>query len=133
MATYSFHCQNNDCPDFDRDYSFKEFDQIKAGTLNVLCETCGKNTCEMIMGGIGVYIYDATPRTLGSLADRNTKYRLPQAEEAEDKKQEARKKAGKYVAPKEITVPWDAPEKPKIDMKERKEKRKEAKARKKVR
>lgn len=134
MPTYSFSClnPNTNCPDFDKDYTFKEFDQIKAGALKVPCQSCGWYT-EMIMGGIGVYIYDATPKTLGSLADRNTKYRLPQVEEIEDKKREARKKTGKYVAPKEINVPWDAPERPKVDMKERKEKRKEAKARKRAR
>lgn len=129
--TYSFSCLNptHNCPDFDKDYSFKEFDQIKAGTLKVPCEVCGGYT-EMIMGGIGVYIYDATPKTLGGLADRNTKYRLPQVEEEEDKKREAKKAAGKWVPPKEINIPWDAPEKPKFDKKERKERRKEATAKK---
>ena len=130
MPTYTFLCKNDGVSEFDKDFLFKEFDQIKGGSLKVLCECCGNCNPEMVMGGINLYIYDATPRTLGSLADRNTKYRLPQVEEAEDIKREKDIKAGKKVAPKEINVPWDAPERPKVDMKERKEKRKEAHARK---
>lgn len=131
MATYTFRCKNDGFTEFDKDFSFKEFDQIKAGTLLVLCEVCGNCNPERIMGGIGTFIYISDPRTLGSLADRNAKYRIPQVEEQEEKKREAKIKAGKWVPKKEIEVPWDAPEKPKIDMKERKEKRKEINAKRK--
>lgn len=123
--TYSFRCGK--CGDFDRDYSFKEFDQIKANTLVVKCD-CGKNV-EMLMGGIGLFVYMSDPRTLGSLAERNSKYRIREEEEKDEQKREKRKAEGKHVAPKQIEIPWDAPEKKNFDnkeiMKDRKERKKE--------
>lgn len=123
--TYSFRCKK--CGDFDKDYSFKEFDQIKAKTLIVKCD-CGKDV-EMLMGGVNCFIYMSDPRTLGTLAERNSKYRIGEEEEKAEQKREKRKAEGKHVAPKQIEVPWDAPDKKNIDSKEilkdRKERKKE--------
>lgn len=129
MPYYDFKCTGKCKKVFEKTFSFKEFDEIKAGNIKVLCEKCN-SPAKMALGGENVFIYMADPRTLGSLADRNSKYRIPQEEEKEERKREEKIKAGKYVPPKEINVPWDEPEKPKIDMKERKEKRKEANAKK---
>lgn len=121
--TYQFRC--NKCKfDQDKEYSFKEFDQLKSGELVDTCSKCGKKT-ERLMGGVNTFVWFSDPRTLGSLADRNAKYRIPQVEAEEEKKREEKIKAGKKVPPKEIVVPWEAPERPKVDMKERKEKKKE--------
>lgn len=122
MPTYEFRCQNTKNI-FERDLSFKEFDKFKAGELTIICSICPSCKPEQIMP-TGVSVYNATPRTLGSLADRNTKYRLPIYEMEEEKKREKKKAAGKFVPPKEIYVPWERPE-VKIDMKERKAKKEE--------
>ncbi len=130
MPYYTFRCKTKKkIAEFDKQMMFKEYDEHKAGKFIVKCEICGKCVPEIQMGGINLMIYDATPRTLGALADKNSKYRIPQAEEEAERKREQKKSQGKHVAPKEISTPWDAPNKPNIDnkeiLRERKEKKKE--------
>ena len=120
--TYTFRCKNGQ--EFDLEFSFKEFDEIKSGDLIVPCESCEKCQPELVMGGQNCFVWFSDPKTLGTLAERNAKYRIPQAEEEAEKKREKKIAAGKYVEPKQIDVPWEKPEQ-KVDMKERREKRNE--------
>ncbi len=125
--TYSFKCHKCNVV-YDEDYSFKEFDQMKAGELIVRCHTC-EEPVERLMGGENTFIWFSDPKTLGTLAERNSKFRIAQEEEKDEVKREEKKKAGKYVPPKEVVVPWEAPAKKSMDnkdvLKERKERKKE--------
>ncbi len=78
----------------------------------------------MLMGGENVFVWFSDPKTIGGLADKNTDRRIIEVSEEEEKKREKKRAEGKYVAPKEITTPWERPER-KIDRKLRKEMRNE--------
>lgn len=120
--TYTFKCVNE--TEFEMEYSFKEFDQIKVGTLKVPCQICKGCEPQMVMGGQNCFVWFSDPKTLGGLADRNTKYRLPEYEAEQEKKREKKIKEGKYVGPKEVVIPWEKEER-KVDMAERRQKRDE--------
>jgi hypothetical protein len=89
------------------------------------CDACSNCIPEMLMGGVGLFVYMSDPRTLGSLADRNAKFRIPQVAEEKEKKREQDKKEGKFVPKQDVTTWWDKPEGPKVDMQERKKVKKE--------
>lgn len=93
IPTYLFVC--NRChTEFEHYLSFLDFDKLEAGKISIKCGECGSTT-KREMGGQNVFIYDATPKTLGSLADKNTKYLLPRHEEKLQKEKEQAKKDGK--------------------------------------
>lgn len=118
MPEYTFHCTNKKCDkEFDQYLSFAQFDQLKNNKISVSCD-CGSDT-ELLIGE-NITVYDATPRTLGTLAERNAKFRVPQVEEEEEIKREKKRAEGKWVPPKEVSTWWEKPERPKVDMKERK-------------
>ena len=119
---YDFRCDKCNSTE-EKQYSFAEFDKLKSGEIIDRCSNCNGKT-SMVMGGVNVFIYDATPRTLGTLAERNSKFRIPQEMEKKEREIEKAKAEGKAV-PKELTTWWDKPEKPKVDKRLRKEMRNE--------
>lgn len=68
MLTYEYQCENNDCQSkFEYQQSIKD-DAIKK------CPHCDQKTLIRLIGfGLGVVVKTNTPKTLGHLAEQNTK------------------------------------------------------------
>jgi hypothetical protein len=103
--------------EFDHHLSFADYDLYETKKILVGCPECKCENTQMLVICKDALCLDigplsSDPKTLGALAERNAKYRIPQAEEEADKKREERIKAGKPVKPKEVKTWWEKPEKP---------------------